>query len=89
MRILNYISDLQKTRFDHWSANYDRRGSFPWYRETDPCATKQAAWEAALAWAQDYQRSDPYGNMADAFGVIRDENGIGWRGVINYFHSNT
>ena len=37
---------------------------------------------------QEYELLDRFDNMASAFGVIADPQG-GWRGVVNYFHSNT
>jgi hypothetical protein len=75
------------SRFDHPSDRYDRRGSFVWYHETEACASQEEAWAAAVAWARAWERRDHYGNFANAFGVVAA--GGGWRGVVNYFHSNT
>jgi hypothetical protein len=72
----------------HWPCKYIETGGLPWYRELDPLPTKEAAYEAAEAWARDYAAKDPLGNMAHAHGVVADPLG-GWRGVVNFFHSNT
>lgn len=74
-------------RFPNPDDRYIPGGSFPWYRETALRPTQEEAWADAVAWAKAYEAKDRYGNMASAHGVIAD--GDGWRGVVNYFHSNT
>jgi hypothetical protein len=71
----------------HISDNYDIGGSFPWYQELEPESSPEEAVAAAQQWAEAYRKRDPYGNMAHVHGVIKDPKG--WRGVVNYFHSNT
>jgi hypothetical protein len=51
-------------------------------------ATQEEAYEAAAAWAKEYEKRDPYGNMAHAHGVVADARG-GWCGVVNFYRSNT
>jgi hypothetical protein len=67
---------------------YTQSGGLPWYRELDPFPTKELAFQAAVEWAREYQKRDPYGNMAHAHGVVADARG-GWCGVVNFYHSNT
>jgi len=73
----------------HPSALYVETGGLPWYRETDESYdTKSDAFVAACRWAVAYRDADRMGNMASAHGVVQQPDGR-WKGVINYFHSNT
>ena len=72
----------------HRSAIYNgASGGLPWFRELQSQANQELAWAEAVTWARDYAARDPYGNMAQAVGVVAF-NGQ-WRGVVNYYHSNT
>jgi hypothetical protein len=88
VRELTYLPAGKSRAGYHHTARYDATGGLPWYRETETQPDKDAAWAAAGAWVTDYQARDRYGNMASALGIVADPKG-GWRGVINYFHSNT
>jgi len=74
----------------HDTCPYIQRGGLPWYEETrEDFPTVEAAWDAAKALAKAREARDPFGNMANAHGVVADPATDGWRGVINWYHSNT
>jgi hypothetical protein len=65
-------------------------GGLPRHHQTAPARlTKEEAWNDAVAWAHAYEARDRFDNMASPIGVIDCGPTVGWRGVVNYFHSNT
>jgi len=89
IRELTYRAEPRHPRSGyHATARYTETARLPWYYETDAHPSQEEAWAAALSWARWYNDLDRYGNMASAFGVVADPK-AGWRGVVNYYHSNT
>ena len=80
------VKKITPARGRHPSAVYNISGGLPWYRELEVQPTQSAAW---VKWAAEYRARDPYGNMANALGFVHDPAAGGWRGVVNYYHSNT
>lgn len=67
--------------------------SYPWVKQLDTeHIDPDRAYAEAVRWAQDYEAIDRLGNMAAAIGVSSRSSSPGsyrYRGVVNYYHSNT
>ena len=81
------ITILKRKPEPSFGRPYNQSGSFNGYYESGLYLTQEAAWQAAQQWARDYRASDTLGNFADALGIVEDQGH--WRGVINYYHSDT
>jgi hypothetical protein len=64
-------------------------GGLPRFHEGPGRHTKEEAYDDAVAWAQRYRASNPIARSAYALGVVYDGPAAGWRGIVNYYHSNS
>lgn len=92
------ILDMTPVGVENNHLRYKFSHGLPWIKhlETEHVDPERALAEAA-EWAKEYRDEDPLGNMANAIGVsmhLDASSGIAvavykFRGVAEYFHSNT